>query len=68
MKRGARETDMDIQTPLAAAIVVELKCRAEASEQDHRVEAGEPGYLTIDGRINRGEPIMGIEGAPAGGP
>ena len=63
MKRGARETAMDIQ-----AIIAELRRAAEASAQDHRVEAGEPGYLTLDGRINRGEPIMGIEGAPAGGP
>ncbi|WP_200957519.1 hypothetical protein [Methylobacterium sp. Leaf94] len=54
---------MDIQ-----AIIAELRRAAEASAQDHRVEAGEPGYLTLDGRINCGEPIMGIEGAPAGGP
>jgi hypothetical protein len=33
-----------------------------------RVEAGEPGYLTLDGRINLDELIMVIEGALAGGP
>jgi len=59
---------MDIQATIAKAIIAELKRQAVVSEQGLKVEAGEPGYLTLDGRINLDELIMVIEGALAGGP
>jgi len=59
---------MDIQTTIAEAIVAELKRRAEVSDEGLTVEAGEPGFLRLDGRINLDELIMVIEGALAGGP
>ncbi|WP_156389806.1 MULTISPECIES: hypothetical protein [unclassified Methylobacterium] len=57
---------MDIQTPLAAAIVAELKCRAEASEHGLRVAAGEPDFVTRDGRVNLDERHQGDRGRPGG--
>jgi hypothetical protein len=68
MNRDAGETDMDIQTTIAEAIIAELKRQAEVSEHGLTVEAGEPGFVTIDGRVNLDELIMVIEGALAGGP
>ncbi|KQP38286.1 hypothetical protein ASF49_04550 [Methylobacterium sp. Leaf104] len=59
---------MDIQTTIARAIIAELERQAEVSEQGLSVEAGEPGFLTLDGRVNLDELIMVIEGALAGGP
>ena len=46
MNRDAGETDMDIQTTIAEAIIAELKRQAEVSEHGLTVEAGEPGFVT----------------------
>jgi hypothetical protein len=68
MNRDAGETDMDIQTTIAEAIIAELRRQAEVNEHGLSVEADEPGFVTIDGRVNLDELIMVIEGALAGGP
>jgi hypothetical protein len=51
---------MDIQTTIAEVIVAELKRQAEVSGKGLTVEAGEPGFLRLDGRINLDELIMVI--------
>ncbi|WP_264050470.1 hypothetical protein [Methylobacterium flocculans] len=59
---------MDAQTTIANAIIAELQRQAEIGEPGPTVDASEPGYLTIDGRIDLDALIMVIEGALAGGP
>jgi hypothetical protein len=59
---------MDIRPDIAEALIAGPKRQAAVSAQGLTVESGEPGCLTLDGRINRDERIMVIEGALAGGP
>lgn len=63
-----REIDMDIQGTIAEAIIAELQRQAEIGEPGLTLDASEPGYLTVDGRIDLDALIMVIEGALAGGP
>jgi hypothetical protein len=59
---------MDIQATIAEAIIAELQRQAEIGEPGPTVDASEPGYLTVNGRIDLDALIKVIEGALAGGP
>jgi hypothetical protein len=59
---------MDLQERIRNAIVAELQRQAEACDPAPKVDATEPGYAVIEGRIDLDALIMVIEGALAGGP
>lgn len=58
---------MDVQNMLRNAITAELKRQAEIDGEALSVEAVEPGFLTVDGRIDLDALIMVITGAVASG-
>ncbi|MBX9934954.1 MAG: hypothetical protein K2Y56_26185 [Methylobacterium sp.] len=59
---------MDLQNTIREAIVAELLRQSEVGDPPAKVDASDPGYVVINGRIALDELVMVIAGALAGGP
>lgn len=59
---------MNLEDQVREAIVAELLRQAEAKERGLTVQKGEPGQLTVEGRVDLDELAMAVVGSLAGGP